>query len=219
MTPRASTGPLALSALLLFTAPAAGQGLGIGAEAGINVSDVSFEGEAETESNTGLRVGGVLRLGLSSVLGLQTGAYFSEKGTTDVTEPDVDIDLDLSYVEIPLLLNVRIPTGPAPVTPRLYAGPQLALETGCDISATGDGASATTSCDEASQEGDLEVDTKSTDLSVVFGGGLDIAAGPGAITLDARYDLGVSDINELETGTDFENRSLSVAAGYLFTLP
>lgn len=221
MKPGSFVGPAVLAALFVLAVPAAGQGLDIGAEAGINVSDLSVDaaGSDETETSTGLRVGGVLRLDLGPMFGLQTGVYYSEKGATDPGDPDVDTNLELTYVEAPLLVTLEIPTGPSPVSPRFYAGPQVAFESGCDISVVGDGSSVSLSCDEARQQGDFEIDTRSADFSVVVGGGIDLAAGPGAFTVDARYDLGLSDINDFDGGAELTNRNLAFSAGYLISLP
>lgn len=210
----------ALVALVVLAPSAAGQGLDIGAEAGINVSDLTVEddeGNTETETRTGLRVGAVLRWGFSPLLGLQTGGYYSEKGATAV-EAGTDLGIDLAYVEVPLLLTVSIPTGPSPLTPRLYAGPQVAFETSCELAGSSGPFSVSSSCEDAVDEG-IGLDPASTDLSVVLGGGLDLSAGPGALTVDARYDLGLSDINEFEGTEGLKNRAFSVSAGYLIGLP
>lgn len=220
MQQRTFTGFVALAALLLFAVPAAGQGLDIGAEAGVNISDLSIEdeGEFETESTTGLRVGGVLRVGLSEVFGLQSGLYYSQKGAEAVeTGLDSTLELDLDYFEVPLFLTVAIPTGPSPITPRLYAGGQLGFESTCELTSSIQGSSATVSCDE---EG---LNTESTDVSVVFGGGLDFAAGPGKFTVDARYDHGLTDIFAEDEGDaddlDETNKNIALSAGYLISLP
>jgi hypothetical protein len=216
MLRRLSTVLAVLAAVSLFAAPAAGQGLDIGAEAGLNISDISAD-DVDTESVTGLRFGGVLRLDLGPMFGLQSGLYYSQKGTEAPVE-DVTAEIDLDYFEVPLLLTLAIPTGPSPVTPRLYAGGQLAFESSCEVSATSGGVSFSADCDDP--DADL-ADTESTDFSVVFGGGLDFEAGPGKVTVDARYDHGLTDIFVDATGddTDEQNRNIALSAGYLISLP
>jgi len=209
----------ALAALLVLAPPAAGQGLEIGAEAGLNLADLSVEddeGNTETETRTGLRVGAVMRWSFSSLLGLQAGGYYSEKGATAV-EAGTDLAIDLTYVEVPLLLTLSVPTGPSPLAPRVYAGPQIAFESSCDLEGTSGPVSVSTSCEQAAEEG-IGLDP-ATDVGLVFGGGLDVAAGPGAFTLDARYDLGLVDINDFEGTEDLKTRTFSVSAGYLIGLP
>lgn len=204
-------GLAALAALALLTAPAAGQGLGLGVEAGVNFADFDVDAptEVNTESVTGLRVGGVLRLGMGSVFGLQSGLYYAEKGTETSLENVTGAEFELSYFEVPLYLTLTIPTGPSPITPRIYAGPQLAFETSCDLAITG---GATRDCDE----GDT-FDSESTEFSGAVGLGLDLDAGPGVFTVDARYVRGFTDIDT--TGdTEVNNTALALSAGYVIGL-
>lgn len=54
------------------------------------------------------------------------------------------------------------------------------------------------------------------------GRGLDLGlGGPGALTLDGRYDLGLTDINDVDdvAATEIENRAFSISGGLLFRLP
>lgn len=211
-----STGLTALAALFFLAAPAVGQGVDIGVEAGLNVSDIDIEGsEADTESLTGFRAGGVLRLGLGSMFGLQSGLYYSQKGA-EVPLQDGPAELELNYFEVPLVLTIAVPTGPSPVTPRLYAGGQVGFESSCKISDAETGVSLSEDCDDP--EG---LESESTDFSLILGGGLDFAAGPGKITVDARYDHGVTDIFVVsgDAGEDETNRNIALSAGYLISLP
>jgi hypothetical protein len=72
---------------------------------------------------------------------------------------------------------------------------------------------------------DINDYTKSTDFGLVFGGGLDIAAGPGAVTLECRYVLGLTEIDDgfqeaLEDPdpqkVDAKNHSIMILVGYSF---
>lgn len=211
MSHRITSTFCALAALALLAAPASGQGLGLGVEAGVNFADFDVEapGEVDTESVTGLRVGGVLRAGLGSVFGLQSGLYYAEKGSETPFEEVPEAEFSLSYFEVPLYLTLSIPTGRVPVTPRIYAGPQVAFETSCDLSLTGGG---TRDCD---QSGVFE--RESTEFSGVVGVGIDLDAGPGAFTVDARYVRGFTDLDSNQPDTEVKNTVLNVSAGYLFS--
>ena len=116
-----------------------------------------------------------------------------------------------------MLFRSAIPTGPSPVVPRIYAGGQLAFESSCEVSAASGGTSFTADCDSP----DVDLASESTDVSLIFGGGLDFEAGPGAFTVDARYDHGLTDIFVDPTGTDSDqnNRNIALSAGYLISLP
>lgn len=209
MLRRSSTGIAVLAALFLFAAPAAGQGLGLGVEAGLNFSNFDVEGaEVDTESVTGLRVGGVLRLGMGSLFGLQSGLYYAERGTETPIEDVTDGEFSLNYFEVPLFLTLTIPTGPSPITPRIYAGPQVAFETSCEVSA----ADVSVDCDD----GDF-FERESTEFSGAVGVGVDLDAGPGALTVDARYVRGFTDIDSTDDA-EVKNTVLALSAGYVIGL-
>lgn len=207
-----------VTCLALFFAfqPLDAQGVGIGFEAGLNVSDLSVDSDVngtEFDAETGFRAGGVLRYDFAPVIGLQTGASFSEKGAS--SEDDVGTSaIELDYLEVPLLLQLNIPTGPAPVNPRLFAGGTFNFELACDLTASAEGVTAEGECEENG------LDTKSTDVGFLFGGGLDFPAGPGAFTVDLRFDLGLSDINDVaDSPNELKNRNFQATAGYLISLP
>lgn len=225
MLRRAFAGLVTLAALVLFTASAPGQErtgvltggtVIVGGQAGLNISDLSIEqaGEdLETESETGLRAGAVLGWNFSEVFGLQTGAAYSEKGASTVPTAGVERSVDLSYLEVPLVLNARIPTGRSPVTPRFYAGGSADLEQSCDVVETEGGEEFSEACDE----GGLQGGSESTSLNLLVGAGIDLQAGPGAITVDARYDHGITDIfDDPENTLEMKNRSFQFTVGYQF---
>lgn len=212
-----------VSVLALFFAvqPLDAQGVGLGVEAGLNVSDLSVDTEGEGtefDAETGFRAGGVLRYDFAPVIGFQTGLSFSEKGATSDAETATSA-IELQYLEVPLLLQLNIPTGPAPVNPRLFAGGTVNFELACDLTASSAGVSVESECD-SDDLGEAALDTKSTDIGFLFGGGLDFPAGPGALTVDVRFDLGLSDINDVaDSPTELKNRNFQATAGYLISLP
>ena len=145
------------AALLLSAVPARSQGIGIGVEGGPTFADFSVsEGGADLGSKTGFRVAGVLRYGFGGPLGLQTGVGLAQKGASSSTG---DVDFDVSYIEIPLLITATIPA-PAAVSPRVYVGSQVGIESQCEISAEISGISGTVDC-ASDQLGEAAFDTKS----------------------------------------------------------
>ena len=84
----------------------------------------------------------------------------------------------------------------------------------CSLSAEVGGSEESIDCDDPGADVDAR---KSTDFSVFFGGGVDIAVGSGAISLDVLYDLGLTNLDDsgLE-GSDVKNKNLLVLAGYRF---
>lgn len=200
--------------------PLAAQDWYLGVEGGLNVSDISVEDdETELDSETGLRIGGVLRrdFGPSGLFGIQTGVAYSQKGASE-EEGGVELAIELDYVEVPLLLTVNAAPGSA-VRPRAYAGPQVAFEASCSLVGSDGATTVDVDCDSTEFE-EIGFETKSTDFSLLFGGGLDVAAGPGVLTFDGRYDLGLSNINDSPGSDQLEakNRNIQISAGYAVRL-
>jgi hypothetical protein len=214
-------------ALVLTAAPRPvhAQGLAIGVEGGANFADLHVSGAAtQLGHRTGYRVAGILRFGFAGPFGLETGIGLAQKGavaTPAQTGLTSNVDFNLNYVEVPLLLTLGIPTGPFPLHPRVFAGPQVGFRSTCSLSGTISGVSASVDCGGGSL-GTASLDTNSTDFGLVFGGGLDFPmAGPLALTVDGRYDLGLSDINPSgsTSTTSTKNRSFTIMGGVLLHLP
>jgi hypothetical protein len=55
--------------------------------------------------------------------------------------------------------------------------------------------------------------TKSLDFGLVFGAGIDVGIGKGAITGDFRFDLGLTDLQD-GTGGSIKNRAFEILLGY-----
>lgn len=214
---RFKVGMLALFLSASAAAPLAAQEWYVGLEGGLNISNLDVENE-DFDSETGIRIGGVLRhdFAPNGLIGIQTGVAYSQKGASESdTEGEAAIELD--YIEVPLLLAVNVPTNSS-VRPRFYAGPQISFEASCTLTGTSGTVSVDLDCDTQELE-DLGFNTKGTDFSLLFGGGLEIAAGPGVLTFDGRYDLGLTNINDTEGDeTDVKNRNIQLMAGYAFRL-
>ena len=94
-------------------------------------------------------------------------------------------------------------------------GSEIAIEASCSLTGTDGSVSVDVDCDSDGLE-EFGFETECTAFSLLFGGGLEVAAGPGALTFDGRYDLGLTNINASE-GTDqleAKNRNIQISAGY-----
>lgn len=215
---RFRVGILALFLTTVGAAPLAAQAWYVGAEGGVNISSLDIENE-DSDTETGVRIGGVLRYDFApdGLIGIQTGVAYSQKGASQ-SDVDGEVALELDYIEVPLLLAVNFPTNSS-VRPRIYAGPQVAFEASCNLTGTSGTVTVDVDCDTQELE-DFGFNTKSTDFSLLFGGGLEVEAGPGVLTFDGRYDLGLTNINDSEgDDTDVKNRNIQLMAGYAFRLP
>jgi hypothetical protein len=216
---------LVFSTLLVVAlgSPAFAQGISVGAKAGVNVA--KFGGDIEgVDSRTSFAAGGALGLDLLPIFGIEVNALFSQKGTKDQETVDtgaglttVEATFKLNYLEVPVLATVNVPVVGSPIKPRVYAGPAVAVELSCNIEASAAGLSDSIDCDDSVLEGGFE--RKKVDFGLLFGAGVDFPAGPGALTLDGRYNVGLSNINDVPGSTvDVKNRTWQILGGYMIHL-
>jgi hypothetical protein len=212
----------ATALIVLFTAlsiPAAtiAQQLSVGARGGYVRSTISWDGteQVETSWNPNFHIGAVSRLEIHRNLALQLEVWYVEKSSgARLPAESADGDLELSYLEIPLLVQIRVPLGPnSRVAPRLFAGPSVAFELDCGVSLIIDGDVVNWDCDAPN----IEVERKTAAVNLVFGAGIDIQAGPGAIFLDAMYDLGLTNLNDDPEAPDetIKSKAWLLSLGYL----
>jgi hypothetical protein len=112
-------------------------------------------------------------------------------------------------VDVPLIAKFIIPTRGGPVSPYLYAGGIIGFDVACGLRAEAPALDLAMDLD-CEEEG---VEREKTDYGLVFGAGTDIRVGPGAVTLDVEYALGLRNLST-EVGVDAKSRVFSVAAGY-----
>lgn len=210
------TGIVTAFLTLALAGQTSAQNLSAGAKAGVTFADLGGDFEQIIETNTDLKtgfsVGGFFGVDLHPLFRLQADAQYVQKGAK------ADLDgvagkFKLAYIEILVPATLLIPVQGGTVVPRLYAGPAVAFELSCKVSGEEAGVSIDLNCDE---EG-VDAPTKSVDFGVFAGVGLDIPAGPGAISFDVLYNLGVSDINDFpDDPNTVKNRTIQILAGYGF---
>ncbi len=181
----------AFAALLVLPRPAAA-GVRFGLKGGANIANVNGnwdEALGEWKSTVGFCAGVFIELNLGRILTIQPEALYTVKGA-DAGEGKLKFD----YIEIPVLLKLRIPTGP--LHPFVFAGPAF----GFNLKAVLDG---------------IEIDDMPrADYGAVFGGGLQLGR---SIHLDVRYTMGLQKlaIPDLDT-IDLKNGVLSATLGLAF---
>ena len=213
-----------LLALLLPTVlvtPGFAQGVTAGVKAGVDFADLGgdFEDviEASTDMKTGFSAGAFLGFDLHRLFRLQAEAQYVQKGAK-ASEEGVTGTFSLNYVEVLVPLTLLIPVEGAAVQPRLYAGPSIAFELDCKIKLEDTGVEVEFDCADPPVGVDIDAETKSVDFGAFFGAGIDIPAGPGAVTLDVLYNLGLADIDDSDPVIDVKNRNIQILAGYGFAI-
>ena len=208
--------PLVVTAILaLGAASTASAQVAVGLRGAANVSSprVTEDGGAPAipyRSRSGFTVGATAGLGVAPWLTIQLEGRYAQLGTRQVDAGLTGV-LRVSYVEVPLVARAAIPIGSSAVTPHLYAGGFVRIKTDCDVRFSGS-VSLAVDCGTAGV-GDI----RSSDHGVVFGGGADLRLGPGAVTLDVEYALGLRNI-ALDPSAEVLSRVLVVGAGYRVSL-
>ena len=155
------------------------------------------------KTRVGVAVGGSVALSLGPYFSIQPELLFAQKGAENGT----DGSFTISYVELPVLAKFRLPAqgNGRQFSPHFYVGGAVGLKAGC----TARSGSTSDSCEDAG------VDMKSTDVSLVVGAGVDI----GRAMLGARYDIGLSKIQDAATPEDVKNRAFYLLVGWAFRAP
>jgi hypothetical protein len=216
-----ATTIIALGLGVATTQPVLAQQVSLGVRGGFNSTTASWEGgvdEIETDWKSDYHIGALASLRIHELIDLRLEAWYTRKGTgaAFVAEP-AEGQVSLEYLEVPVLAVLTIPTGPGTrLKPHVFAGPTLAFELDCTSEAYVNGLPIEGSCDDP----DIGIERHETDIGLLFGFGLEIAAGKGAIFFDAAYDLGLTNLNDApeEPNLTVKNRTIMVSAGYLFRM-
>lgn len=188
---------IAVAAIMFTSAISAqhsAQPVAFGLKGGLNVYNVKNDPGAEYDSKIGFNAGALAHIHLASQLALQPEVVYSAQGAK-YNLGNTEAKLKLGYINVPVMLQYMFDNGF-----RIQAGPQV----GFLINAK-------------TEIGDVESDVKDQLKTIDFG----VGAGIGYIDpksgfgVDARYNLGLSDITE-DNGSKSTNRGFQVGVFYLF---
>jgi hypothetical protein len=177
--------------------------LAIGIKAGPNFSSINTEATAgQNYKNRAGFHGGAFVLIKAAKLGVQPEVIFSQQGSK-VKINNQNFESNFSYVNIPIILKLYTVAGI-----NLQAGPQFGFIT-----------NAETPIEDQLNPGSYKVQDvkdkmKSSDFTVALGLGWDL---PFGLTIDARYNLGVSKIFEeapSQQTQDAKNQVFQFSLGY-----
>lgn len=173
-----------------------------GVKAGLNLANIYGADVSKTFSTTALKpgvvVGAYMTYDLVPFLSIQPEVLYSMKGTKATENPPlprvpVDITQIYNYIEVPVLLKLNLPLGPAlPFTPSIYAGPDFAFNVVSKNEGTGPGIVASV---------DTKYLTRSFDFNVAVGLGAGFGVGPANLGLELRYTFGTGSLLKAGEGT------------------
>lgn len=196
---------LMLAAVMLFAAaPLFAEGMMFGVKGGLNMANLTGDDVSNTKSRTAFVGGAFGSFSITEIFAIQPELLYAMKGAAlDIS--DFDASLNLSYIEIPILFKVNLPTE-GKIKPSLYAGPSISFL----MSAEADSAGTTT---------DIKDFAKSTDYGIIAGGSLGYQMGNGGLLfLEARYEVGLTSVAEKgamllgEDGEDLTEEELAALA-------
>lgn len=202
---------IGLAAIIAAPAATSAQSA-FGVRAGLRSSEL--ETSQDAGSIRSLVVGGYYGFGISSRLAIQFEAVYGARGAerlrvgTNALDPDAEpAMLDMSYVEVPVLLRTGYPG--ERFLPSFFFGPYAGFLLNCELEMA-DGESR--SCDAG--ETAPRFAPRSTDFGLVLGGALDMALGESTVFVDARFTVGLLSIERGSDAFDARHSGLALSAGF-----
>lgn len=210
-----------LSALLLaFTAAVSySQNLSLGLKAGGSIVKMDFEGTVQSyQTHLGYTFGASAVLKLNPLFALESDLAFTRKGTKlsgryalmkELGSNDEFI-YRLDYISIPLFAKVYLPTESA-FKPHAELGASFNFLAASELEFTRDPSSL---LGARHFKRDISNETNSFDLGLLLGLGADYHLSSGILSLEARYDMGLTNVDQGIGSGPVKNSALLLIAGY-----
>ena len=184
---------VALAATMMVGTVSA-QKVNVGVKAGLNVYNVNNDNGVEYDSKTGFHAGLIGHIHLGPQFGLQPEVVYSSQGAK-FDFANTESKLKLGYINVPIMLQYMFDNGF-----RLQAGPQVGFLVNADTETNGN-------------ETDVKDNYNTVDFGI--GAGVGYIHPPSGFGVDARYNLGLSNINKNDA-IESKNRGFQVGVFYLF---
>jgi opacity protein-like surface antigen len=178
----------------------------VGLKAGPNFAKINTDASAgeNYKNRTGFH-GGAFVLIKATKIGVQPEIIFSQQGSK-VQINSENFESNFSYVNIPIILKLYTVAGI-----NIHAGPQFGFITKAEAPIE----------DQLSPDGytvrDVKDKMKTSDITAALGLGWDL---PFGLTIDARYNIGLSkifkDAPNTQQTTDAKNQVIQLSVGYKF---
>lgn len=187
-----------LASVLLANQVKAQAQFSLGIKAGANFSSINVSDPAATwDSKTGFH-GGAFALIKVTAFAIQPELIFSQQGSK-VKINGQDLDANFSYLNVPVIAKFYLPLGL-----NLQLGPQFGFLTTAE--------SDYNPVTNVPQSGtDLKEFYKNSDLSIGMGIGWDL---PMRLSIDARYNLGIKQIEDDPSIEATKNQVFQISLGY-----
>ncbi len=196
----------AFVALVLLAAPLSAQSPRLGVKGGVPFSTLYGDAVNDAESIARFAVGAFAAFPVRAGLEIQPELLYVGRGAKG-TAGGFDITVRTRYVQLPVL--ARLAFGSALARPALFAGPSFAVRTSCHAEVGSRSIRGSVDCDDAAVVPLFE----RYDFGVVFGGGIAFDLREAIVTVDGRYDLGLTAVNAVARQRDVKNRALTLLVG------
>ena len=167
--------------------PAAAAPWTLGFKGGLSVAELGGDDVVAdaTDTRNGVAAGAFAQLELSRYFAMRLEGLYHQKGAS-AEEFGLDVGLNLDYIEFPLLLVGQLPVGQS-ATLSAFAGPVMGFNANADaeLSVLFIGVSE-----------DIGEYIAPFEFGMAFGLGSAFDAGSAVISLDARYQLGMTSIDD-----------------------
>jgi len=195
---------LILVTVMAFNFPqyCSAQGLSLGIKGGMNMANVTGSDVNNTDSYMGIAAGAYATIGLLPNIAIQPELLYSQKGfqtSGEILGYTYEQKSHINYMEIPVLAKISFG---AIIKPYVLAGPYFATKLGVSSEYTLNGVS-TSSTDDAG--------IASSDMGLTFGAGVQT---PVKLSLEARYSMGLSSIDDSDWNLDVKNSNISLMVGF-----
>jgi hypothetical protein len=174
----------------------------------MNAARVSFENptaDALAKATPGLHLGAIVVARIGGTTSIRSGLAYTQKGFDSDDE-----QVKLSYLEIPLFLQIDFAVA---LAPRLFAGPVASFEVGCESRRVPGVGSV--QCDDVL----AGLQRATVDFGLALGAGVGFVAGPGSVVVDLWANSGLTNINRETTPPGAaRNRALYMTVGYVLPL-
>lgn len=189
--------------LAISGGPVSAQSFEIGVVAGLNSSGVSTDDPefSDTQRRSAYIGGAFISVGLLDYLSIRPEVVYSQKGVS-VIEAPFQFDINVDYIEVPLLVKLTTPRPVGFIRPHLLAGPALSFQSACWIYDSEDDDDY--DCDE------LDVNVEAQDFGLVVGAGVDAELGRAVASIGGRYTIGTRTVDADPDPIDINNRVWSL---------
>ena len=181
-------------ASMLFIGTASAQHVNFGIKAGLNLYNIHSDNSSAYDTKAGLHVGLLGHIHLNKQWAVQPELLFSGQGAK-YTVNKTSTKLNLGYINVPVMLQYMFDNGF-----RIEAGPQLGFLVSAKAKANGNST-------------DVKDNIKTVDFALGFGIGY--IHQPSGFGVDARYNLGLSNINK-NSSVKSTNRGFQLGVFYQF---